>query len=874
MLHDGKANPSGNKGKGLDDFEKMLAKATAENDPAFKGVKVPKKQAITHKDNQDFLLEQNKEIFIAWGQLRDGCSKAKTRADKAAFMDHPEVKAKLQFIREEIQKAFSNQDAVFTNPAIDAFLQSESKNYLMVRSSGNEDSATVVNAGGNLSEKYISPNKEAVLRSNGNVLASYFEETSLKSQIDAGGDPFAAPLQLSVLLHSLVGEVPISSSSPKTPPKVVSGVAFTTRPDISQGTLRVTMVSSAPGHGETVVESKGKTDTTYVVNSSSNPNEMLEVYLTQIKPQRLAPHQHEDGSVPLEPTPNSKDIAESRSLSPEMIQRIVNLCRAIERRNGYIPKDLEFVVKNNIIYIVQMRDIKLVSAKASYLSDAKLAKATSKPISQEPFVCKTLVPGKCDLRQATSADEILVCDTTLLDADTLFSHALNKEIDYKFVVVAKDERGALSHASVNFSGRGIPCFYADDLPKVKSLISKMDAGHSLIACPQSGRLALWDNTQSIKDFRTRGYFSYPAPIGISLAEGEDASLTALRGQKMEMPKELSDAIFLLTLKAESKKALEIIGSLQTQETSEAESKTAFEIIDDLQLQVTTKFNLKGRIKTLEEMSKGKEVTASTQAALNTLKKLDELADRTFAKLDASYRNEEAPPLERLLHIKVLETLLQGGEEGLNTFTFLHVDAIEKSVQQRIDYQEDMGSDAKYLDLLYVGNMGSSEQSAAWNTFLRDLEKIDLGAKQQQFKNLLETLSKFDALPTWYTLVFLPAHKKNTDPLKLITALLKDQQALAKELPEMQAALADIQEVKNALAKFADPNTFESGFEKFEALANKFSNINPWLESESELVRLLAYNMQKKYSDTADEATKSMKGSTPLYRPRETVRRTL
>src|SRR5690606_3941371 len=123
----------------------------------------------------------------------------------------------------------------------------------------NEDSKKVVNAGGNESKEYISPDFNALTTATGEVIASYFSEISLKIQLESEGDPFNEPLQLSVLFNELIGESPDQGNDQEIP---VSVVMFTTEPHYSDQEFRLRTISSTFGHGTAVVDSKGiNTDT-------------------------------------------------------------------------------------------------------------------------------------------------------------------------------------------------------------------------------------------------------------------------------------------------------------------------------------------------------------------------------------------------------------------------------------------------------------------------------------------------------------------------------------------------------------------------------------------------------------------------------------
>ena len=79
-------------------------------------------------------------------------------------------------------------------------------NYLMVRSTGAEDSKASANAGGNVSVAYVKPTRASLAEAMGKVVISYFGKSSLQNRLNADLNPFKEELKLAVTTQELIGE--------------------------------------------------------------------------------------------------------------------------------------------------------------------------------------------------------------------------------------------------------------------------------------------------------------------------------------------------------------------------------------------------------------------------------------------------------------------------------------------------------------------------------------------------------------------------------------------------------------------------------------------------------------------------------------------
>jgi Pyruvate phosphate dikinase, AMP/ATP-binding domain len=825
---------SGGKTQGLEDAEAVIKKEH------LTGVCVAQKYALSDSLLRPFLKEKTPAIFTDWLSLSSQFESY--TGDKEAFLALQSTQTTLESIQDAIKSAFyENSSSSLADPALKKWL--EDKKFLMVRSSGVEDSALltegqerVVNAGGNLSESYISPVVSSVLASAGRVLASYFALPSLVNQVrQSNSNPFKEMPPLNVLLNALIGEAPDSPS--KDLP--VSLVLFSTEPTYSQEGTSCCAISATWGHGEGVVNNEQiQTDTVFVLQSATKPGELVQVYNNQEKRERLAPRLNNFGQVALTPVKNPPEVVKQRALSQEMIARLWQLGQAAEKEMGY-PVDMEIVIKNEVIHIVQMRKISRKENTPTYLSDSAIEKNFPKTPIEETSFAKVLVAGQGNVVTLNQSTQILVCNT-LKEAERHFNRS-----KHKIVIVAQDEP-ANSHPTINFNTLGIPCYYSEHIQQVKKMAEQCDRGAHFVSCPQSGRLMTAE--QNLDPCVVSGYFSHPAYQVLSLDHEPLSPFTAVGAHTGEIPEEVKKAFFLLKTATTAEVGLAALTTLRT--------SVPFS-------------SLKERVKALEEQQNAPE---EAKKMLSVIQKLESRVESTFLEIEASY-TQNRPKLEILFHIKTLEILFQRETvEGVNAFSLLHVDDLEKSFTEMVGYQTQLKKPAELVDLLGVGSRGFSEADTEfWKNFLLALEN-DLqvtSQKKQQLRAMLTTLADTHSLPAWFNVIFLRAAKEKQGAALLDTLLTK-WTTESTSLQELQKVLEKLNGAENLTAACADPKSFEKSWRHISFLMHLFKSpsILTLIQSQETTVsKVIATDLMKKYIEIVDDAIKSMKGS-PHYSNKE------
>ena len=166
------------------------------------GIVVPRPHVVTSTSMQRFVNEWAPEVAVNWkkmDELYNQFQKNKPDLVVTDFLRQPQTELLLKQIDNALERAFvqaSQDDKVFNSLSLNPkmlewlkALQKENK-YLIVRSSGSEDSRKAANAGGNASPPYIMPDRSEICIALGEVVRSYFGKASLQNRLNANEVPF------------------------------------------------------------------------------------------------------------------------------------------------------------------------------------------------------------------------------------------------------------------------------------------------------------------------------------------------------------------------------------------------------------------------------------------------------------------------------------------------------------------------------------------------------------------------------------------------------------------------------------------------------------------------------------------------------------
>ncbi|MBT4856115.1 hypothetical protein HOM50_05120 [bacterium] len=502
-----------------DNLQVLSSVVGQEHVPAFLGLS---DQKITQ-----FLEQQGAGTFALWKKFTTNQSKSIKQLKNGSC-------SLIEQISANIKQVFSAADpeSLLDTKTLAWLTQIKNKNgYLMVRSTGAEDSATCANAGGNESIAYVKPEPRSVVDAIGSVIASYFGSQSFKNRLNAGEDIFAEIPPMPVLLQELIGETVDGALKETGIP--VSGVMFTNEP-LYTGTekFHVTRINSSYGHGEGVVANLVPTDTFMISPSLRNKSLQTQSVIAQ-KRARIIPNK--DGKqYKLVSIDNNTTIANRASLSTQSLQTLYDLGRKIERHYQQAT-DVEFVVLNGAVYLVQARPVIRTQATPSYLNKAAIDKLTSNPI-QEEVDFSTIVPAGSKLLTLFKSSDILI-------EQNIETAEQNYKPHHKLVIVAIPA-AANSHPAVNFATINVPVIFVPEFEQVKTLIKNVDSSNLCICDMQRNTLYAWNN--SIKQFNEKpfvyqGWYSHPMPLQLSLST-KKTTVTYLPPKKYSLKEDALHAI--------------------------------------------------------------------------------------------------------------------------------------------------------------------------------------------------------------------------------------------------------------------------------------------------------------------------------------------
>lgn len=413
-----------------------------------------------------------------------------------------------QQIEEAMQRLSQNQDQeldkLFSSAGLENLVANlaASKERLMVRSTGKEDTKELANAGGNTSVPNVSPHRQKVIEAMKEVIISYFGEKSLKQRLGVGDPSLFDETSLTpVLIQRMIGE-----RNPQALPKC--GVMFTedcqSKVASHAPTSGITVIQSAYGHNEGVVTSLIPVDSYYI-------NDQGTIFpIIRPKTQRMMPTE-KSGELML--VANSSKTASTPALSVEALGTLKNFAGRLEEFYGG-AMDVEFVVdeQEKTIFIVQARPlVELKFGEASYLPEPHQMK-------QSEMLKGSAIGAAGGAVRLAKPSEIVV-HPTLSGALDIYQELENPQ-EVSVIVVGKPA-ASTSHWATVFHNEGKPVLCLPELPEFNAWLQ--DPHSSILVSPQQG-LAInlkMEKAPTLEDLQTsgtlvKGWVDYPAAPLISV----------------------------------------------------------------------------------------------------------------------------------------------------------------------------------------------------------------------------------------------------------------------------------------------------------------------------------------------------------------------
>ena len=382
-------------------------------------------------------------------------------------------------IQAGIKKAISSSQTFPAESDIEDFVNQQKP--IMVRSTGREDTLKVANPGGNESIPNVQPNRQDISNAIGEVVASYFSETSLGQRL-ASGDDLLQPPFMPVLLQVMVGE-----SEGNIP---TSGVMYTTEGDL--GTDGVVQISASFGHADGIVTGSMPSDIYYQQGNYIHA-------IVSNKSKRRAP----GATGKLTNVDNPPDLRAIPCLTKEQINRLTRVGKHLEQVYG-LPLDIEWTLDRatGTLYLLQARPISHESESQteppSYVEPEKI-----KELKNIQQVSVVVAKGQSAiLRQ----DNVLTCQSAKEAVQIYLAHPSAKP---KAILIASPS-APNSHEAGFFKQRGIPLIY---LPgsHYKTIVNELKNNNTLVLDTQESFIATVPDTKNPLEFISKGLRRHLAP---------------------------------------------------------------------------------------------------------------------------------------------------------------------------------------------------------------------------------------------------------------------------------------------------------------------------------------------------------------------------
>lgn len=485
------------------------------------GLDVPPLTPIYDAQTWQFLskhIPNLKELFAQFLNSFDPAAKAQfmqaaTSEEARKVTLHPTAEGKL--ILEQIRKKITDVyvKSPYQSLIIDQWLKLNPSDFVIVRSTGKEDSETNSNAGGNASVQNVRPNAAAISAAMGQVIASYFGETSIIQRLQAGDQSmFKEEPLLPVLVQRMICEKNIGGVGSKLADIPRSGVLFTREHGKADD---VTVVNAAYGSNEGVVASMVAVNT-YEIHYSG-------IYPTlRTQPTRYVHLVDKDDHSkfivgPIDNTPTIANRPVLNFAEIHDLKLVADTYASLYGDGKAKPMDMEFSLlkdaEGNInIYLFQIRPLMKPAPAAAVPSFIDLTAVKEVPQTLRE-IASVFMAGSPNVREiSASASQVIFADDLPEALKAYENHPSVKDLQ---LIAIKKPAAVTSHPAVMLRPTGIPIFVVSDAVqwhKVQSLLQNAKPETPVLVCPQRGMVV-----RKTKDALTKpGLVSYPCPLEISL----------------------------------------------------------------------------------------------------------------------------------------------------------------------------------------------------------------------------------------------------------------------------------------------------------------------------------------------------------------------
>jgi len=846
------AQDFGNKTHNLSILQEQFKGEIKVGEKVFK-VRVPAFVGISDKQVRDFLNTKFVDGFSGrWQKLvgeyaRDKAEILRTKKLPKDFLDAADSIAK------NIRETFTKNTFPF-DKAPKSFLDKSKNSFLMVRSTGKEDSEEMANAGGNESIANVSPDEKAVSQAMGEVVASYISEKSFAQRLalattEQHVEEILITPFMPILLQIMIGEKSIAlkniddelSADPRDDPTKTlrAGVMFTT--EAEGNTPGVTQIQATFGHNEGVVNSLVPVDTFYVTNEVVHP-------VLRRKMQRIVPVHTAAEMRDLRPKPNGKKLHEAVSLGNETVQTLKNLANKIENSYGK-AMDVEFVVDptNDTIYLVQARPIIQNQLNPSYL---KIDKGELKEDQKQKGVRIGVGDGRA--KEIKKINEILIEDHLGAALTRYLDMSVDEREKIK-CVITREMAASTSHEATTFRAEQMPILQLDEIEKLRTWFS--GDGASIWIDIQRGLVIRGLQSPVVVD----EWYVHPIPQELSLRK-----FTEQPAIKMS----LKERLFPLRDEFHGEKLRDLVERLK--EITKTTSNEAEKILRTILYRVFGMVQ-RGVQEIVALRDQGQRIIQALYASVfEILLALDTVAQPRDLRVLYAINFLEATLFQQVSHV------IKGDSYAL----FLKALREERKARvQAILKTFDPQTAQYHVNLLRLGD-GVAFTKAATQEWVDFVNGLVLQANNKKevlagFATFIGQMNKLDMLPVWFNVCFATVWEKNNKDC------IKTLHELEREGSQSFAFLKNLQKQKELLDAFdlklwENPANFEKRWKYFQEKMLKYSLSNNFLQvfkvkEKNKLSQLAALNVMNKLIEIFDLSIKAVKASVQ-YEMKEKVER--
>ena len=878
--------------------DKMTKKLNASS------VKVPPFLPIGDFEMQQYLIKAVPQVQKRWEEFLDTFDatlkaeflKTENDASKIPLKISPKGLEIIADIEQMVTAHFT-KNPYFTFQ-MQTWLEREDPDFIIVRSTGKEDSDTNSNAGGNASIPFVKPDAHEISKAMGEVIASYFGEKSVGQRLMAGDrslfnekKPFI-PVLLQVMIGENVGGV--GSKNDDIPR---SGVLFTRQQDKAEG---VTLIQTGLGNNEGVVSSRVFVDS-YYVGSDKNIHAVVRKKTTRF----VSIEDKASGTYKCEAIKNRNPVVENTQALPDNV--ILDLKQVADdvaenyaaEKGGFKPMDMEYTIKLNdedskpVIYLLQARPL-LSSKQGTAVPEKSFLdlKSVNSVAKKDKMNVETLLDGNAYVRQIEKSDDVLFADniTAALKAYTDMDGEKIKAI------VIKKTAPATSHEAVVLRPKGVAVFVVSDpaqFDRVKKIADKSTPQNPVYIDPQRSILVDTQGVADAKSFVKKGMISYPIPLEASIPRKGIMFTPYAELQKGTVNMDFSLKLFHLnsdfsqlieTLKG-GKELLKLDSKANPNGYSIRGLLDEMAVAEDpaqAKLALATLLNILHK-RLINNLNKVENWRADVNRMM--LSVFEAVVKMAKEEVAPALEKHKAQSLERLFSIKFLDAFIfQGSDENVvGQFSYaraLNTDNVEKkeiakAKAEGVSYSGVNGF--KQLQMQkFSSNAFSPECQKNWNDFTKEImDAAKANPKDlDECIKLIEQITTMKLSPIWLNVVFNREWKdRASEParaLKVLGALKAVQQKNQTTLKWLSDRTVDLNILASNIEKWGKDSDFpkknigklRDQFIKSLGFDKKMGSgsLKAQYDAADEFGRLALMQYMRRAVNIYDETIKAVKGS--------------